>query len=235
MTDDVNQPAASTNESGEPTPSTTSQGSEPTVTSQGEESKTPTQAESKTDTKGEEPDKSVPLETLLAERRKYKERIRALQRGQTDGSRQTAQPQQAQGQGIDPRYVQQLQTKVAIGELQEFARQKVRDYPDLPKHLKRALVNNPRGFLKLDTQDVEGGKLDLEDFLDDEQERYEREQAKVNPPAAKKEVQVAGGNTPDGTQPGATPADIQKILETPVDEWTKEQDQALKEYKASHA
>lgn len=226
MTDDVKEPVAAVEPS--TTTNTTPQGSEPAPQSQGIEP-----AQPKQETASEE-ERTVPLSVLLEERRKSRERIRALQRGQSIRGQTTEPTPQPGGQGIDPRYVAELQTKVAIGELQEFARQKVKDYPALPKYLKRAIINNPRGFIKSQTSDVETGKLDIEDFLEDEQARYEDEEAKNMPLVPKKTVHVTGGNTPDSIQPGATPADIQKILNSPVDEWTKTDRERLKEYRESH-
>lgn len=238
MTDDVKQPPES---GGESTPPTTPQGSEPTQSPPENKSEPQAKTESQPSApqEGKEEERTVPLNVLIEERKRYRDRIRKMQRGQLS-QRQSADapsrttPQGQQGQQIDPRYVQELQTRVAVSELQEFARQKVRDYPDLPKHLKRAIINNPRGFIKPNTGDVETGKLDIEDFLEDEQTRLEDEQLKSQPTTPKKEVKVAGGNKPDNIQPGATPADIQKILNTPLDEWTKEDQALLKEYKESH-
>jgi len=229
MTDDVKEPIA--NDGGDTTPTTTPQGSELTKPqSQGDKpvaQPTPEMGES-------QEERTVPLSVLLEERRKARERIRTLQRGQSSGN-QVSDQASTGARDIDPRYVQQLQTRVAVSELQEFARDKVKDYPDLPKYLKRAIINNPRGFIKATTSDVESGKLDIEDYLEDEQARYEDDQAKAMPPSPKKTVHVTGGNRPDNIQPGATPADIQKLINTPVDEWTKTDRERLKEYRESHA
>lgn len=228
MTDDVKEPIAASGDT--PQVTTTPQGSEPTTTPPVESKETtPTP-----DKPGTEEERTVPLSVLIEERRKNRERIRALQQGRSTRGQSTDTSSQTAGSTIDQNYVAQLQTRVAISELQDFARQKVKDYPDLPKYLKRAIINNPRGFIKTTTSNVEAGKLDIEDYLEDEQARYEDEQLKANPPQPKKTVQVAGNNKPDAIQPGKTPADIQKILETPVDEWTAADKKTLAEYRASH-
>lgn len=159
---------------------------------------------------------------LKAEREKF----RQLRRGRQD--RSSVQSSQPTSQDA---YIKQLETKVAMGELKSGASKILKNYPDIPESIKRAILRNPRGYIKADTQDVETGLLDIEDFVESEMELISEQQPSLTPP--KKDVHVAGSNTPD-TNIGATPAQIQAIMDKPVDEWTSEDRKSLKDYRESH-
>lgn len=159
---------------------------------------------------------------LKAEREKF----RRLRRGQTDRSGVQSAP--SDNKDV---YIRQLETKVALSELKSGASKLLKNYPDIPESQKRAILRNPRGYIQAETQDVETGLLDIEDYIESEMELIAEQNPSLTPP--KKDVHVAGSNTPDANI-GATPAQIQAILDTPVDEWTPEQRKALKDYRESH-
>ena len=159
---------------------------------------------------------------LKAER----DRFRKLRRGQTDRSSvPSARPNNQDA------YLRQLETKVAMSELKEGASNILKNYPDIPESLKRAILRNPRGYIQAETQDVSTGLLDIEEYVESEMELISADLPSSTPP--KKDVHVAGSNTPDANI-GATPAQIQAILSKPLDEWTSEEKKALQDYRDSH-
>lgn len=218
---DVKEPTAQS--IGEPTPALTA---ESELTSP--EAPAPSQpaASQELATVTPEPkEQTVPREALIAERRKWQRRLREAQSGQ---SREIPQynPQDPNSQ---QQYVATLESQVAESQLKDKTRELLKDYPELPKHIRQAILRNPLGFCKSGTRDVNHGVLDIQDYVE---EILETEN--VSGQSTPKTVQVAGSNTPATSQPGATPADIQKILNKPVFEWSKAEIKLVSDYKASH-
>jgi hypothetical protein len=205
--EDVNNPSATPNT--EETNSTPTQGKEPL------------QAEAAPESQSSEPqERTVPLSALRRERQKYQQKLRELQsRNQPTYSPDSPESKDA--------YVRTLEGQVAESQLEKRARSVVKEYPELPKAIKNAILRNPLGFCKPGTKDVDGGEDDIRDYVEDYLEEFAPE------PAQPKSVQVAGGNTPAATQPGATPAQIQAILNKDVNSWTKEEIKMVDDYKES--
>lgn len=174
------------------------------------------------------------VERIRVENENYKRALREERRKRRSQTQESGTLPQGGQRGTQDntgqmqQYVQSLEQQVAINQLKDGAKEVLRDFPDMPKHLKQAILRNPRGWVASDTTNVKDGIEDIREYLEDESANWS------TPKPPKKEVQVAGGNRPDGTQSGATPAEIQAILDTPVDEWTKDQRAALNEYKKSH-
>ena len=165
-------------------------------------------------------------ENLKKALKQERDKFRKLRRGRTNRSGVQTPPPNTQAD-----YVKQLETKVAMGELKSGASKILKNYPDISGSLKRAILRNPRGYIKANTQDVETGLLDIEDYVESEMDLLSEQNDSQTPP--KKDVHVAGSNTPD-TDTGATPAQLQAILDKPVDEWTLEDRKLLKDYRESH-
>lgn len=223
---DVKEPTAQTQ--GEPTPAPVA-GSEPlqapesTAKAPAAEPQTPAQSVQ------EPQEPTVPRSALLAERRKWQKRLRERE-GQSGQDRQVPQynPDDPNAQS---QYVQSLESQVAESQLKDKARDLLKDYPELPKHIKQAILRNPLGFCKSGTKTVNAGVLDIQDYVEEIVEGLEDVSGSQPTP---KTVQVAGSNTPATSQPGATPADVQKILNKPVFEWTDAEVKLVSDYKASH-
>ncbi len=221
MTEDVKPTAALE----APASPTTPQGSEPS----GTETPAPAAAPEATppaepaEVKTISPEEHQNLQTALKQERAKSRRLR---RGRTRSASVPSAPTDDKDV-----YIRQLETKVAMSELKSGAKEILKNYPDIPESQKRAILRNPRGYIKGTTQDVQTGLLDIEDYIESELELISEQNPSPTP--IKKDVQVAGSNTPDA-KTGATPAEIQAILDKPVDEWTKEDRKLLKDYRESH-
>jgi hypothetical protein len=209
---DVKEPVVETN--GEPTPAP--QQSEPL------------QAEGQPATKDENPEaqqeRTVPLSALTAERQKWQKRVREMQ---SEVSKQKPPAYDPSDPNSKEQYVRHLESQVAENQLKDKTRDLLKDYPDLPKSLRKAILRNPLGFCKPGTRDIENGVLDIQEYVEDQLSEIE-----VTPQL--KTVQVAGGNTPATSQSSQSPADIQKILNKSIDEWTPEEIKLVEAYKTSH-
>ena len=219
--DDVKQPIASEASASPATPQSSEviSSPEPTAPAAAPEATPPTPSVEETTVSAQEHEN---LKTALKQER---DKFRKLRRGRTNKSSVQPTPPSTQ-----EAYIKQLETKVAMGELKSGAKKILKDY-DVPESLKRAILRNPRGYIKPNTQDVENGLLDIEDYIESEMELLSESQTSQTPP--KKDVHVAGTNTPD-TNIGATPAEIQAIMDKPVREWSPEDRKALKDYRESH-
>lgn len=222
---DVNQPIVET-QPGATTPSTAP--AAPVANNQ------PTPAAVKTETTATEPGKpaekgngdTVSREVLIAERRKWQERMRKMQSGRAQTT-----PQPSSDPNENAAYVRSLEVKTAEYELKDGVRKLIKeDYPELDPRIKKAILLNPLGYLKSGTKTVQDGLIDIQDYLDEI--AYDSES--ITPKTTPTPIQVAGGNTPTDTQPGATPKDIQEIMNKPITEWTKKEQQTMDEYRMSH-
>lgn len=177
----------------------------------------------------EEPEETVP-------RRNYENVQKALKqaRQRLAEARKSSQPAKAQPEGLDEirqhPYVQDLEMDKAESQLRRGAEDILKNYPSLPEQVRKAILRNPRGYVGRDTQDVENGLLDIEEYVQGVLEDIEAGGQPSGPQP--KQVPVAGTNQPTATTPSATPAEIQKILDKPVDEWTAEEQALMKEHGA---
>lgn len=123
-------------------------------------------------------------------------------------------------------FVQDLLLKQAKRELTDYAKDVLDQYPNIPSAVKKAILANVRGFVKEATTDVETAKLDLQEYI----ESIVEETPAATTPQTLKDFPVVG--TTAATSPkGSTPADVQKIFEKPVDEWTEEDQKTLDNFK----
>lgn len=122
-------------------------------------------------------------------------------------------------------YVQELLIKQAKSELTSYAKDKLDANPAIPEAVKKAILANVRGFVKESTTDVDSAKIDIDEYIDSITE------APVTQPNSK--VIPVAPTTAQESASGATPMEIQEILETPVDEWTDEQAKVVAQYKKS--
>ena len=177
----------------------------------------------------EEPEETVP-------KRNYENIQKALKqaRQRLAEARKAREPSRARPEDLDDvrqhPYVQELEMDKAENQLRRGAKDILENYPDLPKPVKKAILANPRGYVNRDTQDVENGLLDIEEYVQGVVEDIETE---GKPSDSKpKQVPVAGTNQPSATTPSGTPAEIQKILDKPVNEWTEEEQKLIGEHGA---
>lgn len=122
-------------------------------------------------------------------------------------------------------YVQELLIKQAKSELTSYAKDKLDANPTIPEAVKKAILANVRGFVKESTTDVDSAKIDIDEYIDSITE------APVTQPNPK--VIPVAPTTAQESASGATPMEVQEILETPVDEWTDEQAKVVAQYKKS--
>lgn len=124
-------------------------------------------------------------------------------------------------------YVQELLVKQTKAELTSYAKEKLDASPSIPEAVKKAILANVRGFVKESTTDVDSAKIDIDEYIDSITEA-----APVAPAPQQKVIPVVP-TTQKESAPGVTPMDVQKILETPIDEWTDEQAKVVDQYKKS--
>lgn len=153
--------------------------------------------------------------------------------------RQAQTPQNAggQGQGGQPggqgneEYVRNLELKVATNDLRSGARKILKNYPHVPKSVRTAILRNPRGFVNPETEDVETGLIDIEDYVASIAQQFGGSETDVTPgqqpgsqqvPSQKKQVNVVGTNNQAAPEGGTTPAEIAEIMARPADTWSKE-------------
>jgi len=127
-------------------------------------------------------------------------------------------------------YVQDLEMKRAESDLRQGANEILERYPDLPPIVKKAILRNPRGYVKADDQSVPEGLLSIEEYCEQVMEEVEAggTSSSVSQP---KQVPVAGSNEPGTTQIGSTPSEVDAILKKPVGEWSDDDMKIIDEYK----
>lgn len=114
-------------------------------------------------------------------------------------------------------YVQQLEQQSAMSQLHQGAEEILSRYPQLPKPIAKAILRNPRALIGPETANVPEALVDIEEYIQEVADELEAETA-----ATPKHVQVAGTNSPAGTQQGTSPAELDAILKKPISEWTDE-------------
>jgi hypothetical protein len=125
-------------------------------------------------------------------------------------------------------YVQDLLIQNAKYQLTDYAKELLGNYPTLDERVKKAILSNVRGFVKETTTDIESAKLDILDYIEGIVAENPTQQV-----AAAKSFQVAPSNAPV-IESKVKPAEIEKILKKPLDEWSEEEMQILGEYTKSH-
>lgn len=161
-------------------------------------------------------ERQVPLSVLKEERAKRQEYQRKLAEAESKSKIANYDPNDLESVMSHPA-VQELIVKQATQELKDFTRTELEKYPNLHPSVKKAILTNPRGYVKEGTQDVENAKLDIQEYLE---EVAEESEAQSTP--APKTFQVAKTNVAKTEVPGARPAEVQAIMQKPIDEWTDE-------------
>ena len=169
-------------------------------------------------------EKTVPYSRFSEVNKKFKETQRRL--AEVEGSQKLSQYDlNDTEQVLQHPLVQEMMIKQAKTELTDYARETLEQYPNLHPAVKKAILGNARGFVNENTTDVETAKLDLQDYIES---IAEEAQAQPTPP---KNFQVASTNVSKSDTPGVRPADIQKILEKPIDTWTDEEANVVENYR----
>ena len=171
------------------------------------------------------------LENLNRALKQERERYKALMREQAEeqGRRRLENlPGDNVEEVMQHPLVQDLLVKQAEYELKEGVKEVLENYPNLPKALSNAILKNPRGYVNPATTDVQNALLDIQDYL----EGIYPEFAKEMPSVAPKNVPVAGTNKVVGAS--TQNVDIRELLETPVEEWTPEQEKAFEAHKRAN-
>lgn len=105
--------------------------------------------------------------------------------------------------GIDPNLPEDQREKAELenlriykaeNQLKSEAKEILDRYPDFPKRLRNAIINNPRGFINTSTQTVEDAVLDLEEYIANEWDEHEKESSSAAPDNDPKKVKVASQN-----------------------------------------
>lgn len=166
-----------------------------------------------------------------------RERVRELRR--TLAERESMQ----QMQQMDPNdyeqwmqnpMSQELMVKVAKQELTDHAREVLDQYPELHPQVKKAILKNARGFVAESTTDVETAKLDLQEYV--EQIAAEMQPAQAPQQQPSKEIRVANTNIPSSeSDKTANAAEVEAILNKPVNEWTDDDEAVVKEYQTRNS
>lgn len=175
-------------------------------------------------------ERTVPISVVQKERKQRQELQRRV--AELEGSQKLNQydPNDMEAILSHP-FVQELQVKQAKQELTDFARTTLDEFPTLSSVVKKAILKNARGFVNETTTDVETAKLDLRAYIEDIVEESEAETPTAPAP---KTFPIATTNVSKTDVPGARPADIQKILEKPIDEWTDAETAIVDSYTLSH-
>ncbi len=215
--EDVKTPITATPTQGETTPTAPTQEPEPTST------KVQINPPSGT---GVPAEKTIPysrFKQVNEQMRKYRQ---DLAKAREEG-RRASQPEGLDEIRSHP-YVQELEMKQSESQLRRGAEEIMGNYPSLPKQVSKAILRNPRGYVKPDTQDVETGLLDIEEYIQEVMADLES----VTPNGAGlKQVPVAGTNQPAANS-SATPAEIQALLKKPVTDWTEAEAKLMEDYGA---
>lgn len=121
-------------------------------------------------------------------------------------------------------FVQELLIKDAKRELTDYASELLDAHPEIPDAVKKAIKTNVRGFVKESTTDVESGKIDIQEYIEGLADTL----APAHP--TPKVFPVASTKPPEAPS-NARPADVQEILEKPVDEWSEDEAKLVDQYK----
>ncbi len=169
-------------------------------------------------------ERMVPLSVVQKERKQRQELQRRL--AELEGNRKLSQFDPADlEQVMGHPFVQDLLIKQAKQELTDYARTVLEEYPNLHPVLKKAILKNVRGFVQEATTDVESAKSDLQDYIESIAQEADASSGTSTP----KNFQVAATNQ-SKIVPGTRPAEVQKILAKPLDEWTEQEAKVVEDY-----
>lgn len=173
-------------------------------------------------------ERMVPLSVVQKERKLRQETQRKL--AELTGNQKLSQYDPTDTEAVMQHpLVQELLIKQAKTELTDHARELLSEFKNIPEVVKKAILKNARGFVNEATTDIETAKLDLQDYIAEIAQELEAESTKT-PPVAPKNINVASTNVSKTEVPGVKPAQIQKILNKPIDEWTDEEASVVDKY-----
>jgi hypothetical protein len=167
-------------------------------------------------------ERQVPLKELIEERKKRQEISRELAQLKTGNQMSKYDPNDLETIMQHP-MVQELILKDAKRELNDYTRDLLGQYPTVPELVKKAMLKNVRGFVNENTADVETAKIDILEYV-------EALAAETTPAPVQKGFPVAATNLPTTESSTANSNEVNKILNKPVDEWSKEEEAALGEF-----
>lgn len=180
---------------------------------------------------GKEPGKKVDTDyqsenenlkkALKIEREKY----RKLVQGKRQGNQGYSEDEELQN---NPEY-QNVVLENATYKLKEGAEGILRNYPQLPKAVARAISKNPRGFVNYGTRDIETALLDIEEYIIGYLEENEAELQQPNGGVKPKPAQIANTNK-GGDSEKNIESEIAEIEKLPPEEWTDEQEKKVTAY-----
>ena len=171
------------------------------------------------------PERSIPYKRFAEVNKSYKEAQRRL--AELDAKSKLGQySEDDMGAVMSHPYVQELLIKQATYELKDYVKGSLDEHPEIPENVKKAILANPRGFVKETTTDVESAKIDIQEYIDALSEQL----AQV--PLAPKAFPMATTKAQEAT-PGTRPLEIQQVLEKPMDEWTPDEIKLVDQYKKS--
>ena len=170
-------------------------------------------------------EKTIPYSRFAEVNKGYREAQRKLAEYESKSKLSQYDPNDTEQLMAHP-FVQELLIKQAKTELTTYAREKLDGNPQIPDAVKKAILANVRGFVKETTTDVDSAKIDIDEYIESilDQATPTQPQPKVIPVASTQQKESASG---------ATPMDVQAVLDTPVDEWTDEQAKTVEQYKKS--
>lgn len=194
----------------------------------------PSVVEQTAETPTESPDvsvqeRTVPIAALQEERKRRQELQRQLAEKTSAEQFNQYDPEDINAILQHP-MVQELMIKDARRELTDFARDTLDQYPGINEQLKKAILKNTRGFVNESTTDIETAKIDILEYIEEIAAEVNQEQ---NQNPTNKGFKVASTNVAPSQPTGAKPADIQAVLNKPVDEWTDEEAAAVDAYSKS--
>lgn len=203
----------------------------PTEAPQAEENNTQEEPVEQT-AKQEAVERMVPLTVVQKERKQRQELQRKVAELENKQKMSGYDPADMETIMATP-FVQELLVKQAKQELTDYARELLdTNYPNIHPIVKKAILKNARGFVNEATTDVETAKLDLQSYVEEIAEDPDS-QVKPEQPAPK-QFKVAQTNVSQTSTPGVRPADIQKILNKPIDEWTEDETAKVELYAQSN-
>ena len=172
--------------------------------------------------------RTVPLDELVKFKKKYKE-LQAEMAGLRGKEAYSGYDPEETEKVLSHPMVQELLIKTAKQEVTDYTRDYLQQYPEFPEVIKKAILRNVRGFINETTTDPETAKIDVAEYIDEvwadlqNKAGTQRKEVKVTPPNV---GAILGGK-------GTKPADIQAILDKPVDEWSDEEMAKLDSYSQS--
>ena len=179
------------------------------------------------ETQNHKGDLTVALREERRQRRELQKKIADLE---SKNARSQVDPDDYDSWAANP-LSQDLMLKVAKQELTDFAREELEKYPTLNPTIKKAILKNVRGFVNEKTTDVEVAKVDIVEFIEDVID----EQGTPETQLPKKGFTVAKTNTTTSDSNPANSAEVQKILDKDVMDWSDEEEKIVADYQKRNA